>query len=109
MEGGSHGLQCDIREGIGVLTPRHCAAAPSPCNPTSYCPSLPLPPGGDGKLYATFLPADDPTKMAPGSTPRGVSILARDLQAREAGCSCLLVPAIWGLAPLAAVRPASPA
>ncbi|KAI7839290.1 hypothetical protein COHA_006988 [Chlorella ohadii] len=36
--------------------------------------------GGDGKLYATFLPADDPTKLEPGSTPRGVSILARDLQ-----------------------------
>ena len=77
-----------------MLTCRHRAAAPPPCNPASHCPSLPLPPGGDGKLYATFLPADDPTKMAPGSTPRGVSILARNLQAREAmggaaACRCL--------------------
>eukprot|EP00887_Chlorella_sp_A99_P002598 scaffold6.g2598.t1 len=33
--------------------------------------------GSDGKLYATFLPVEE---GAPGAAPRGVSILARDLQ-----------------------------
>ncbi|KAI3428303.1 hypothetical protein D9Q98_006682 [Chlorella vulgaris] len=36
--------------------------------------------GGDSKLYATFLPAEDPALAPPGTAPRGVSILARDLQ-----------------------------
>ncbi|PSC68118.1 cytochrome c biogenesis [Micractinium conductrix] len=37
--------------------------------------------GGDNKLYATFLPAEDPSTVTPGAAPRGVSVLARDLQA----------------------------
>lgn len=42
------------------------------------CPTLNA--GGDSKLYATFLPAEDPALAPPGTAPRGVSILARDLQ-----------------------------
>jgi cytochrome c biogenesis protein len=36
--------------------------------------------GVAGKLYATFLPAEDPAGLQPGATPRGVSLIARDLQ-----------------------------
>ena len=35
---------------------------------------------GNSKLYATFVPAEAPTQN--GGTPRGVSVLARDLQVR---------------------------
>lgn len=35
--------------------------------------------GSDSKLFATFLPAEDPSAVQ-GKAPRGVSILARDLQ-----------------------------
>ena len=36
---------------------------------------------GKDKLHATFLLAEDPSQAPPGTTPRGVSILARDLEA----------------------------
>lgn len=45
--------------------------------------------GADDKLYATFIPAEDPSAAAPGAAPRGVSILARDLQV--GACGCMLV------------------
>jgi cytochrome c biogenesis protein len=41
--------------------------------------------GGDSKLYATFLPAEDPAAAPPGAAPRGISILARDLQVGRLG------------------------
>ena len=80
-----------------------CARWPTPLR-THPAPC----PGGESKLYATVLPADDPTKLAPGSTPRGVSILARDLQVGARllqlvpGICCLLA----GLASWPALRPA---
>lgn len=37
-------------------------------------------PGVSGRLWATFLPAESPSEGAPGVAPRGVSILARDMQ-----------------------------
>jgi hypothetical protein len=56
------------------------------------CPTLNA--GGDSKLYATFLPAEDPALAPPGTAPRGVSILARDLQVHRCVLpACRLPPA----------------
>lgn len=59
--------------------PRGCQsgmqAQPSP--PPTFPPTTA---GGDNKLYATFVPAEDPSNAPPGTAPRGVSILARDMQ-----------------------------
>ncbi|KAL4427842.1 hypothetical protein ABPG75_001931 [Micractinium tetrahymenae] len=62
------GLQLRVEGSAGV-----------PDGVTIQLPMASLKGGGD-KLYATFLPAEDPSQAPPGTTPRGVSILARDLQ-----------------------------
>ena len=57
-------------------------ATGSPLVPADNAPfNLPMASlaGGDGKLYGTFLPAEQPG-TTPGERPRGVSILAQDLQ-----------------------------
>lgn len=57
-------------------------AAAQPCLPACP-PAARAPAGGNDKLYATFLPVEDPAQAPPGTTPRGISILARDLQVRR--------------------------